>query len=458
METKWNDFMFSDCVAEAWTNLLVFRKNKSWSEEGFNLWPRIESEATPIWNKLDTFVIRNIIRENMPVWCSGIGCIPLTQGYFGSAASGTAELYLSAFASVQLPAVWLPPTFFGKMQLLTKQCGQSLRLNTPESVRLFLSSQDNNVISTHYSPMLLQYCLLDLIGGTLSDSAKLDVYQQIDQLQLWPTLDGSTAAIGREKLLLPRDSDEAALFMPARYERTLDLDRLTSQVSALIHKDVASAIAKNIAYRGLESLESDWPLMYQMSHDTEAQQVPVPRDKEQDWRLNSIWAWIVARYEEGKESLPMLLKLWLVPVKSGHIRQLVPQSRGSPILVIEKEESLYWHLQAAISQEGRLDQQILDCDALSLEATTLLRSMALADPSMAIASSTRLESFVPWLVANRNSLSQASDKAKVELLTELERLSQTPPRLVVEDLKQEIAVQMRQLPLFNRLEASRPFK
>ncbi|KAL8825254.1 MAG: hypothetical protein Q9191_004523 [Dirinaria sp. TL-2023a] len=208
METKWNDFVFSNCVAEAWTNLLVFRRDRSWNEEDFKLWPRIESEPTSIWNKLDTFVTRNIIREDLPVWCSTSNCIPLTQGYFGSVASDTAEIYSSSLASVQLPAVWLPPTLLDKIQLLTETYGQSLRLTTSDSVRLFLCSQNNLVISTPFDPMLLQYCLLDLIGGTPSDSTRLAAYQQIDQLQLWPTLDGAAAAMGRQKLLLPRDTDE----------------------------------------------------------------------------------------------------------------------------------------------------------------------------------------------------------------------------------------------------------
>lgn len=282
--------------------------------------------------------------------------------------------------------MWLPPTLFGKTQLLTEECGQSLQLTTPYSVRQFLCSQDSHAISTQYNPMLLQYCLLDLIGETPSRSKRLVAYQQIDQLQLWPTLDGAAAAMGRKKLLLPRDTDEIVLFTPARCERTIDLGRLTSNVSTLIHKDVASAIPKNIAYRGLESLESDWPLMYPMPTDTHALQVSIPRDREQDWRLASIWTWIVARYEKGKEFLPTLLKLWLVPVKSGHIRQFVPPSRGSPILIIEKEESLYQRLAAAVSEEA-LHQQILDCNALSSGAITLLQSIALANSSMAIVSS-----------------------------------------------------------------------
>ncbi|KAL8825253.1 MAG: hypothetical protein Q9191_004522 [Dirinaria sp. TL-2023a] len=199
-------------------------------------------------------------------------------------------------------------------------------------------------------------------------------------------------------------------------------------------------------------------MMYPMHLNTEVLRGSIPRDREQDWRLTSIWTWIVARYEKGKEFLPMLLKLWLIPVKSGHIRQLVPQSRGSPILIIEENESFYRHLVAAINQEETLHQQILDCDVLSSEAITLLRSLALTNPSMSIASSNRLESFVLWLVANRVSLAQAPENAKFELLIELERLSHALPQPVLEDFRQEIAVQMRQLPLFKRLETSRPFK
>lgn len=240
METKWNDYMFQVCIAEAWSKLLVARSDVAWKEDGFGLWPRIESSPTTIWTRLDEWVINGIIKDDTPVWVSEGRCVPLSEGHFAPASGEIQTVYGPALATANLPAVYLPQALLDKSKLLTSQQGKALRMLSPAVARRFLCHPNRELSPSNHTQMLLEYLLLDAIRDELGRTARKVLYGDIAALILWPMVDLSLSQLNKNELLLPRDEEELSLFNPARANATLDLRRLQPQVLSLIVKDVGS--------------------------------------------------------------------------------------------------------------------------------------------------------------------------------------------------------------------------
>jgi len=466
METKWNDHMFENCVAEAWASLLVTRSVDSWKAEGFALWPRIETAPTAVWTKLDDLVLSITLRDDLPVWRSTNSCVRMTEAFFDTRTGDIEKTYGPSLASIKLPAVYPSSSLLRKLKVLAARSGRTPRFISPKEVRLYLiRPHGHEYMPSEHSPTLLQYCLLDAINNELSNAAKTVAYQEIAGLRLWPMIDGSFSSLDKNCLLLPRDSDEMSLFKAARPEKTLDLGQLRNAILTLIREDVGTIMValirqdvktknttpKAIRLRGLDDLSVDWSVMYPLHVVDQPSQTSMARLGAQNKLLNQIWKWICLRYKDEKVIPLSLQDLWLLPTLGNHIRQLAPKDRALPVLVVQKEEALYRILTAAWEKEKIAEAQILECDVLPAASVKVLRAQVVASkPSVSVASSDHLETLLPWLVRNKERFNELPDPQKGALLHEIAALvleatpsTNTPSWRVVSGLQQ--------LPLFTRM-------
>ena len=459
METKWNDYMFESCVAEAWASLLVSRNENSWKEEGFGLWPRIESSPTTIWTRLDDIVLGRIFRDDLRVWNSARRCVSMTEGYFGPATGEIEKMYGPALTSIDLPAIYLPSSLFRKAKQLATQDMRTFRLISSSGVRRFLRDLGREYSPFEHSPMLLQYCLLDAIKNELSNAARPEVYREMNGLNLWPMADESLSPLDNECLLLPRDDEEMSLFAAARPNLTLDLGRLQTSVLTLIREDVSKGTLKAIRLRKLGDLPADWSVIYQLPVAHDPGRIFVPRQKGQDQLLTHMWTWISSRYKEEKAIPQVLQRLWLLPVSGYHVRQLMSEDHARPVLIVQKNEPLYRILNAVLDEKQVIGAQLLDCDIIPQAALKLLRAQVIAGSLRSAAASDHLETLLLWLVSNKVYFEGLSDKQNEGLLHEIgELVRKAKPLNGTPAWSEPLAKSIRQLPLFNRMGPTSSYK
>ena len=456
METKWNEYMFKVCVADAWANLLVSRSARSWTEEGFGHWPRVETSPTSLWwTKLDDWVIDRIVRDSLSVWTSAKRCVSMTEAYFSLESGEVQEPYGASLASIDLPAVYLPSPLLRKAQDIAAKNGKAFRLISPAEVRRFLCSAEREYSPSEHSTTLLQYLLLDLIGKNSSDSVKSQVYRDIGGFNLWPMMDKSFSSLDGSCLLLPRDDEEMLLFAPARPELVLDLGRLPGTVLSLIREDIRKRSLQAIRLRTLGDLSSDWPYVYKVDLPVGVDEVSVARLQGQDQLITKVWKWIVARYAEEKAIPRALHELWLLPVLGNHVRQLT--NRARTVLIIEKTEAIYPVVYAVLDKESMADVQVIDIDVLPRTAIKVLRAQIVAKSLQSAASSDHLETFLQWLIAYKShidSLTESRKEALVSHIADLTIKAKPSPSANLAVWAEAVAKDLRRLPLFSRMESS----
>ena len=236
MEVKWNHFMFEHCVAEAWAALLLCRKASSWREEGFDSWPKIHDSPTEPWLKLDEFVLRQVINENLQVWNTTHRCVTASEGQFTMKGGKTDIGYAQAFHCIGLPVIYPPSNLLEKTELLASRLSKPLVRVAPHTVRRFLRSQSNTAVPESVSTMVLQYSLLDAVDQECSGDAKSAIYAELAGLSLWPTVSGGRVSLTEGNLMLPRNIEELKLFELSRSDSTIDIRMLTNVIEPCIRR------------------------------------------------------------------------------------------------------------------------------------------------------------------------------------------------------------------------------
>ena len=440
---RWNTSMFQSFVATAWVQLLQHRNQLSCLAEGFALWPSVDIATSDLWTTVDEFVLRQIIKNEVPVWNTLTRrCVRLEEGYLTTTESN-AKKFADPLSKAQLPIVNLEQSFLSKVQQIARELSRDFKMMTPKTVRSFLRRQSGMPTShDDEACLILEFCLSDATGN---DADKTFVYKDMQSLALWPILDGKLSKASG--LFLPRDSDEMAIFLGARDHCTVDLDRLSEPTRKIVLRDIL-LLGPNLRHRSCKDLAPDWPKLYAVSDPSDSETNYINRPCEQDTRLRNIWTWLLARHDEEKRKFPSdLHQLWLVPLMRNQIRRLAPSGNADPTLIIGGAEHVVDLLSRMVSQSAKPAPPVLDNEMMSAGGIDRVKKSLSRDPTYHFASTDQLYSLVHWLVSARENLLGTTRDDKKTLLAHLEKLvrdylySEKPPFA--------LQSQISKLPLFN---------
>lgn len=442
--------MFKFCVSDSWTKLLR-HQNKVPLPNGitFSLWPKLVSEPTDIWSKLDEFVIDETIKKKASVWSTSSGCIPIDQGFF-SAEDGEHEMYSSALAQIQFPAVFAPLALLNKTRQRAKALSVDMQMMKPSDVRNYIL-KNHPPLSHDSSPYLLEFCLLDAISYKF-DGKLADLYRKMLDIKIWPILSTSSLSCLNETVLLPRNVKEMKLFQSSTAFQTINLEQLTTKVQVLLKRDVA--LIQGMRHRDIGDLKLDWPQMYHVTGGNGGSEQLLPRNANADPVLRSVWDWICKRKFKGHQHPIFVLgDLWLLPAKGNYIRLLAPLTQPAPMLIVKRGEPFY-ELMLEIWSKVKLVNNhpavtILDAEILPAEATQLLMKQTAHNPGVGVAFIQDFGSFVSWLSASREGLARIPDQQKVLLLIHLEKtLRYCEPYTMLQ--RADLRSKVKALPLFRK--------
>ena len=454
--------MFEHCVADAWAALLQTRNTDSWKEEGFSLWPRVEDAPTEIWTKLDGFLLRKVLSEDLKVWNTAHGCVSASEGLFTNSEDRVAITYVPPLENVNLPAVVLKPSLLSKAIKFAEKAKGPLQQVTPSTVRAHLRA-NISAIPDNVSPLVLEYCLYDAINDHPTNHVRQTIYESIKSIPLWPTVGGSFKNLAVFTLILPRDDEELSLFDLSRPESTLNLRNLTELVKTRVLEDVASGLLAGMRLRTLGDLKIDWPNVYQVSNAPSfGHDLSKPRLIEYDGMLKRVWMWIESRYQEEKTFSEAMGELWLLPIKGDLIRRCMPGLDRRPMLIAEESDELHQILKAHSStlKAHTEPAQMLDCPAMSQKAVQLLRGQASRTPSFSAASADDALPLIQWLAANVVLVWQIAESEK--LATMIQKVVEKRFKNRLKDLDRttldRTASDLKKLPLFTRQYSNPPYK
>ena len=456
LATKWNTFMFGKCVATAWASLLAHRSPFSWREEMFALWPRAEFTHSELWDKLDDSVIDIVINDNMVVWNASNGrCVDVDHGIF-ALKDAEAKKFGPALTAAFLPVVYLEGSLLKKFKQRMKLLQRNVRILTPVTARQFFRHHGLPALPLEIHTIILEFCLLDAIKSPLEYNERDNLYNDLQGIQIWPTISGKLSCPDNADLILPRDKSEMHLFSKSRAATTLDLSIMTPPVKKLLLKDIRNLTAV-MRFRGLEDLATDWPLMYPMIPQPESSRGGAKRAIEHDHLLHDIWTWIAERFHEGQGIPPgSSCEMWLVPMDDLQIRKFAPKTLKVPLLVIQKQDPLYTLLTAIIKRNPLEMPPLLDTDILPEKAIDILRNKEPMKTDTQCTCIDDPETFIEWLVAGKETLAKASVKEKSVLLGHLETL--TRDSKFPTGLTPALMSRMRKLPLYSKISCSSPFE
>ena len=457
LATKWNTFMFGKCVATAWSSLLAYRSPLSCREEMFALWPRAEFAHSELWDKLDDSVIDIVINDDMVVWnASNRRCVDVDHGIFASEDDAEAKKFGPALTAASLPVVYLEGSLLKKLKQRMELLQRNVRFLTPVTARRFFRQHGLPALPSEINTIILEFCLLDAIKSPLEYSKRDNLYNDLQGIQIWPTVSGKLSCPDNADLILPRDYAEMHLFSKSRATTTLDLSIMTPPVKKLLLDDIRNLTAV-MRFRGLEDLATDWPIMYPMIPQPESPRGGAKRAIEYDHLLHEIWTWIAERFHEGQGISPgSSCELWLVPMDDLRIRKLDPKILQIPLLIIQKQDPLYALLTAIIKRNPLEMPRLLDIDILPEKAIDILRNKEPMKMDTRCTCIDDPETFIEWLVAGKESLAKASVKEKAVLLGHLETL--TRDSRFPTGLTPVLMSRMRKLPLYSKISCSSPFE
>lgn len=456
--------MFEHCVAEAWAALLESRNATSWMEEGFSLWPRVESSPTELWTKLDDFLLEKIMSRDSRVWNTAHRCVTATEGLFSSIEGDVASIYSKALDVTRLPAVYPKQSLLDKAHTFAAKSSRCLQLLSPEKVRAYLRC-NSSTLPNNVSSMVLKYCLLDAMRGDAKDTVRQNIYEELKPIPLWPTVGGGLKALADCTLIFPRDIEERNLFAESRPDITIDIEELSKKVKTRFGNDVAVGVCGFARLRTLADLALDWPHVYQSPQEKNMiTETSALRSTALDSLLKRVWTWIQLRCIDEKLLTPALHDLWLMPMEGDQIRQCMPGDISPPILILERTEILYglMDLDRPSSDVQTLSAHVLECQLLPAEAIALLRQQVNINPAWRMASSQDLQSMVHWLSSNVALISRMSEARMEKVLQELELLARSNLATINDPMNdsawKETARLLKHLPIFSRQSAEAPYK
>lgn len=450
--TRWNQFMFQHCASSSWADILLHRNHHSWKEEIFRLWPHITFFPVDFWSRLDDWIIDKIISRKLPVWNTSTACVSVDRALIFQ-ASDENNLYASAFAQISLPAVYLSTGLLDKTQQRARISSQPLIIGSPPAIRNFLQ-MNRFVIKPDMPPLVLKYCLLDLLNGNAKQGSKSILYSSLKGIPIWPTLSGNLVDCG--DLLLPRNHDEMKLFANSRSWKTIDISRLEPDVLRLVWEDIAH-LSGLMRFRTLPDLQIDWQDLYPLSGVSRISGFFVKRPAASDEILGKMWRWICAIRQPNEQLSSSLEDLWLIPLNNLRLRQYFPWEKSPLMLIADKRrEPFYQTMVDNSSEEDAYAPCILDSKVLPEETIGLFRTQARSVAKFRGACQTQFSPLVTWLATSGELLRTASDEQKAIILEDLESLARNSRSIAgIASANRE---NLRSLPLYSRVVSESPYK
>ena len=441
---SWNELLFKNFISKAWARLLEHRNTISFREECFGLWPAIGNPSNDPWTRLSLHVLDQIMVSNACVWnASTQECVTFGNGYFAEENPENLRR-IAALAEVQAPGVLLSPPLYHEVLRWCQSNRTSMKALSPSGLRLFLRGKPL-FASAEAQSTILEFLISDATNQMTTKAQKEQVYADLHDIHIWPTLDEMISVPGQ--LMMPRDRQESELFSGARNGSTIDIVRLSSRTQTQVARDI-SLFKGAIRYRSLDDLNSDWFFLCPNSGNGK-------RSVEVDGILRKIWEWILAREREG-ESLSSIQSLWIIPLRGSNLRPLQPHGKKILTLIIEDRESLAKTVYRLAKIDANPSPQILDLEVLGTETISFLRLPMSRTDVFNLTTQEDVVGLVEWLFTVKDDLSRLSVEDKIGVLNHLSMLMEhwAGKAKTSESMKDR----MLQLPIYTRTVCPRPCK
>lgn len=434
---QWNTFMFSTCVASAWTRLLIYRNQTSWQDEQFDFWPKAIGQSQDPWNSLQGDVIRQSIQEKSVVWNTPFNCVNIHQAFIVEDSSPIEHnlALWAAFEAIQMPVVHLPPQLLKKVRERFPALNPALKYRTPKTVREFIEAHGLKFATEQTRLDLLEYCLEE---NTLVDLASIP---------FWPVVGRDYIKLDQHGAFLPRDVQELQVFRESRPGITIDVERLSAKTRSLLLKAFTNKSTRGpLRLRELSDLAEDWPVLYSISN--KSWKAPRPQDRAES--LRDLWDWFGSRSLETSESdfqgavrgLPDTL--WFFPLHGNCIRRFRVAEGSTPTLIMEKSPEVKRLLRDIADLNRDTSLPLLDSSFLLAKDLTLVRRISKSTGAH-VESCEHLSSLLRWLTASKDLLSSLTDDQRLLMMWHISKLSKAG---LSADRKFQIATSLRKLPLF----------
>ena len=160
--------------------------------------------------------------------------------------------------------------------------------------------------------------------------------------------------------------------------------------------------------------------------------------------------------EGQRMSLEKSRSLFLIAMNENRIRQYAPEVNNDLVLFVEQHEPLFQVVDRIISSEPLVAPPVLDTRVLSGETIRFFRSRKTVWSEFGCTCVDDAETFVDWLFNGKVAISRTSEEDRMSLLSHIQPHIQAFTSRG--DMPATLGVQMRQLPLYTKLEYLPPFR
>jgi sacsin len=391
----WNKFLFNDMIPKAWAKLLSNLALARPEVPQFLLWPTKISSPQELWYGICSAILAHVVHNSLAVWYTEVGYVSLQDGLL--AADLTPSATKKMFYEAKLPVIL---------------------------VAEYLLSETRQLIDSSSLPLLTLCEHLRRAGSMerLSDTSRLVLlellllekhFTDFDDFAIFPFQDGKFRSLQQSPNFLHRDGSEQMLFR-RQQEKTIDTNKLTDTAAQCFHTQ-SEKNKHTVRYRTTEDLR-DYFLEF-VFHGPD--DVVVLEDRDMPL-LDEIWKWIL-KYGERELNLAALGSLWLLPLRDGGVRKLVPLDSAN--LVTWFCPGQIKDISIALSAlDPESAPKMLADDVLSNEVVQYLLLATEKEPCLRLKNGQKLMDFLDFLVQGRSVLRGAAGAVTKSILHGLRQL------------------------------------
>jgi sacsin len=382
-------------IPKAWAKLLSKLALAHPEKPHFHLWPTKSSSPLEMWHGMCPAVLAHVFHSNLPVWFTDVGYVTLQDGLLASdqISSAQKQMFHEAKISVVLVAEYL---YTEACQLME---GSGLRPTTLCKHLRRAGSIEN--LSDQSRLVLLEF----LLPG-------MD-FTEFDDFAIFPFQDGTFRSLKPSPVFLHRDGSEQIVF-GRQQERTIDKNQLTKAAARLFHEKVKKD-NRTVRYRTTEDLRD-----YYLEHIFHGlDDIVVLGDREMQL-LDKIWKWIF-KYGEADLNLAALGSLWLVPLRDGSVRKLIPLDSANFVTWFRPGQTKDISIKLSASGPGTAPKVLAE-HVLSDEVMLQLLHAAEKEPSLRVEDGNILVNFLDFLVQGRSIVQAAAGRVTRSILDALRKL------------------------------------
>lgn len=398
--TRWNEWLFSQCVPQTWIqNLEYLRAISERGEYKFDAWKFWPAGSGEEWSERGTRVLGDVFGIVVERGLNLLPTICETTGTWQNVLFTLEDVgpYEAAFKEAGV-AVVIPPQA-RRYELQRVNLLKVLTGLTPGTVRKHLTLKNNlGTLSQHSRMLLLHYSIMD------------EDFEDIGLCgaPLVPVHDGTFQSfrMGEGKraytTFLPRDQDEVTLFN--KHTRTVDVAMLLPETAEIMKRNIEDLDA----YTKISKWTVDAAAGYCERFIFASWTTDIIRMEGLDQFVDQLWSWIGQR-NESPDSIrrSALWNMWLIPLMGGEYRRL-----NSPIQILDVSANrgigaFIWKMAKKYGIRGCL----FTGEGISLETAAHLRWCGF------LGDHEDIEALMIWLVQNSASfVDRLNDKERQLLL------------------------------------------